>query len=230
MVEKLSFFVKNILSIITCECAFTVNACIVTVGLIVNLLITFFSTEYKRKNRIWFCLLGSATVLFQSGLALLNGQGLGYTLCLLALVILYCIPVFFVSYKKRKMKKEQLELVQYIDSTLKNTLNLDREINNNIQREYIGQNYQDSIQIDETKTNSKQENNLNNQTLPDFTHVNNVIERLNQFPLTPFDKKQVKELEINIATLKREGNHPEIKAKLNDGLSALLKIMSKYGV
>jgi hypothetical protein len=129
------------------------------------------------------------------------------------------------------MKKEQLELVQYIDSTLKNTLNIPLENRKNTQLEYYKrQNNQALNPFDEGKGVAVKETSSPSQAMPDFTHVNNVIERLNQFQLTPFDKKQVKELEINIATLKREGNNPEIKSKLNDGLSALLKIMSKYGV
>ena len=227
MVEKLSLYVEYLLQNISSEIAFTVSVGVVTIGLAVNLLITFFSTEYKRKNRVWFCLLGSASVLFQVGLCLLSGKGKGYPLILCALVLLYCIPVFFVSNKKRKMKKEQLELVQFIDQSIKRSALQDAEKTSLSSIDtYSGINQQ--VKIESKNLTSTQ--NHPRQDQPDFTHVCNVIERLSAFPLTPNDKKQVKELEFNIRTLKTQGNSQGLKSKINDGLGALLKIMSKYGV
>ena len=65
---------------------------------------------------------------------------------------------------------------------------------------------------------------------PDFTHVKSVVERLTYFPLTASDKKQVQELERTIVRAENGEDTPELKNKINDGLGALLKIMSKYGV
>lgn len=64
----------------------------------------------------------------------------------------------------------------------------------------------------------------------DFSHVKSVIKRLEYYNLTPSDKRQVTELERSIFTAERNGITPEIKESVNDGLGALLKIMSKYGV
>lgn len=232
MVEKLSFYVEYLLKNLSSEIAFTVSVGVVTIGLAVNLLITFFSTEYKRKNRVWFCLLGSASVLFQVGLCLLSEKGKGYPLILCALVLLYCIPVFFVSNKKRKMKKEQLELVQFIDESIKRSAFQDAEkppFNTTDAYSFCNQQTRvDNKNLSVIKNQPTQ--NQPRQDQPDFTHVSNVIERLNAFPLTPNDKKQVKELEFNIRALKTQGNSQGLKSKINDGLGALLKIMSKYGV
>ena len=49
------------------------------------------------------------------------------------------------------------------------------------------------------------------------------------YNLTPNDKRQVKDLECAI----NQGEvqlTPSLKEKINDGLGALLKIMSKYGI
>ncbi len=72
----------------------------------------------------------------------------------------------------------------------------------------------------------------NNNSAPevDFSHVKSVIKRLEYYNLTPSDKRQVTELERSIFTAERNGITPEIKESVNDGLGALLKIMSKYGV
>lgn len=61
----------------------------------------------------------------------------------------------------------------------------------------------------------------------DFSHVKNVIERLNAFPLSTADKKQIKELEDGIILIE---NGAIEDYGINDGLGALLKIMAKYGV
>ena len=74
----------------------------------------------------------------------------------------------------------------------------------------------------------KQQTNVENvKSVTDFTHVKNVIERLNSFPLTVGDKKQIKELEDAIIMIE---NGLEDEYSLGDELGALLKIMAKYGV
>jgi hypothetical protein len=64
----------------------------------------------------------------------------------------------------------------------------------------------------------------------DFSHVKNVIERLAYFPLTPFEKRQVKDLEVTVKRVEMGEDGLDLKNKINDGLGALLKIMSKHGV
>ena len=64
----------------------------------------------------------------------------------------------------------------------------------------------------------------------DFEHVKNVIRRMDYFGLNANDKKQVRELEVALVEAERGDFSEPIKNRINDGLSALLKIMSKYGV
>lgn len=61
-------------------------------------------------------------------------------------------------------------------------------------------------------------------------HAASVIEKLSYYDLTPSDLKQVDELELVINQAEREGVTPANKERINDGLSELLKIMSKYAV
>ena len=63
----------------------------------------------------------------------------------------------------------------------------------------------------------------------DFSHVKSVIARLNYFSLSSQDRSVVKELELNVMQAERGDYDIETKRKINDGLGALLKIMSKYG-
>ena len=64
----------------------------------------------------------------------------------------------------------------------------------------------------------------------DFSHVKNVLSRLDYFSLSPADKRQVKELEATLVLAEQGDFSDVVKERVNDGLGSLLKIMSKYGV
>ena len=227
------------------QTVFIISLALITFALVVDLLITFFSAEYKKKNRTWFCLFCFGLVLLSGGIALLNGEGMGYALLLFGISVLYCIPVFFLSEKRRKLKKEQTELIRFLDS----------QINSQTHSQILPKRDKNlSFNIDDDKKEAEQENleqkinkdkkpialkNLEATSslydnkecdIPDFSHVKKVIERLNCYSLSPFDKKQVKELEANIEMAKNDLDIIKLKSKINDGLTILLKIMSKYGV
>ena len=63
----------------------------------------------------------------------------------------------------------------------------------------------------------------------DFSHVRNVISRLDYFGLSQGDRKQVHDLESSLLEAERGTDDPKIKERINDGLSSLLKILSRYG-
>lgn len=91
---------------------------------------------------------------------------------------------------------------------------------------------QESLPMHEQSINSNT-TNQNQQGLNikvDFSHVKNVISRLDGIALSPADKRQVKELQSAILMVERGEVYPQTKNKINDGLGALLKIMAKYGV
>ena len=64
----------------------------------------------------------------------------------------------------------------------------------------------------------------------DFSHVGGILERLEYFPLSATDKKQVNSLRATLLQAQNGQSDFEVKLRLNDGLSDLLKIMSKYNV
>ena len=64
----------------------------------------------------------------------------------------------------------------------------------------------------------------------DFSHVKSVLSKLEYYPLKEQDKKQARDLENAIITAEEMGINYELKEKINDGLGALLKIMSKYAI
>ena len=62
-----------------------------------------------------------------------------------------------------------------------------------------------------------------------FNHVKNVIERLSLCPLSGSERVQIDDLSALVFFAERDGVSPELKRKINDGLSGLLKISAKYG-
>ena len=63
-----------------------------------------------------------------------------------------------------------------------------------------------------------------------YAHVKSVIKRVNGYDLSATDKRAVRELEIAVYDSENNPSGKEERARLNDGLNALLKIMAKYGV
>ena len=108
----------------------------------------------------------------------------------------------------KAVKKEEKELVKYID---------DR-----INEERKSRDIEERIVASEQKSPPQSE--------IDFTHVKNVIGRLNDFDLTVADRKQIDKLKEVLYAAENFGVTAERKSRINDGLSGLLKIMSKYGV
>lgn len=64
----------------------------------------------------------------------------------------------------------------------------------------------------------------------DFTHVKNILARLEYYSLSSQEKRQVEQLKSYVLDAERGKDDPNLKGKINDGLGALLKIMAKHGV
>jgi hypothetical protein len=124
------------------------------------------------------------------------------------------IPVFAIRVKVFKITEKQKSLVKFIDQEIK--FATDNQATPDIQTTFNTEKPQ------KEKTASDYE--------LDFQHVKSVINRLDYFGLKESDKKQVKELENALLLAEKGYFGQETKEKINDGLGALLKIMSKYGV
>ncbi len=64
----------------------------------------------------------------------------------------------------------------------------------------------------------------------DFSHVKSVLERLSYYDLSPEDEKQISALKQALYKAENYGYGKNERREINDGLSGLLKIMSRYGV
>lgn len=63
-----------------------------------------------------------------------------------------------------------------------------------------------------------------------FSHVKNVLKRMDYYNLSITDRKQVENLKLLVIKAETEELTDELQLELNEGLNGLLKIMSKYKV
>lgn len=222
--EGLSFF-KNFITKLSGEGLFLISLTMMTIGLACSLIISLFNRNYTKRGRIWYCLLVGSLVAGQTAFTLICDFSLGYVFLTASVGILFSIPVFFISRKNKGVKQEERELVRFLDRQI------NRAPQNPFEEEVPSKVYDDlnCKRISTINAEPVQEKTIK-PDVPDFTHVKSVVERLTYFPLTATDKKQVKELERTIVRAENGEDTPELKNKINDGLGALLKIMSKYGV
>lgn len=200
------------------------------VGLIVNVFLSVFKVGYVKIKRLWYALMLIATTAICGGITVVCGYSAGLFLVLIGVYVLFSTVVFYLPQKT--FTKEQLDLARLMDLKAKaqgkednaTTFQADKE-NKNVQKLTIPpQTIEDNFSDNDDKTLIKDSFGL------DFSHVKNVLKRLDYFTLSPTDKRQVRELETLMFKAENGEKTDEIKRELNDGLGALLKIMSKYGV
>ncbi|MBO5928277.1 MAG: hypothetical protein J6Q32_05450 [Clostridia bacterium] len=174
-----------------------------------------FCTPFKRQKASFFAHLIVFLNVFIINFALyILGDFSIEKICMLS-VSLYCvslvayIPSLIVS-KKRTLKKEEKELINFIDKEMAKGLKVER--------------------LEEKENLLEKEKQAKESVSIDFSHVKGVIKRLEFYPLSVQEKKQVKELEKEIFLAESQGSKSSNLGNLNDYLTILLKIMAKYGV
>ena len=194
---------------------FAVFLSLVIIVFVLNLILSCFKTDYGITKRLWQPLFAVGLVFICRALCQVAGYG-DYVTCLIAsFSALTFIPVLLVRVKTFKVTERQRDLVKFIDGQIKS-----EEKKGDICEKISC----------EKHVEHKAEKNAVSDFEVDFQHVKNVISRLDYFGLKESDKRQVKELENALIVAERGEFNQEVKCKINDGLGALLRIMSKYGV
>lgn len=211
---------KSLATALNQDGIFIVFASVVILTAIVNSILAFFVCDYCIKKRMWQPCVCVFIICVSCGVCLASGYDLFVPLLILGVSAIAIIPTFTISTRTFKVTEKQRNLVKFIDREIKQAskkqnFSVDEDIDFN--RETI----QLQPEEDETK--------LSDYEL-DFQHVKSVISRLDYFGLKESDKKQVKELELALLSAENGDFGLDVKSKINDGLGALLKIMSKYGV
>lgn len=192
---------------------FLISAGAIVLMFIVQTLICSLCSGYGFRRRACYLLyVGGICVLEYAIESKMQSEG--FVILTLGLGLVLCSVLMLLPKRVVKANSEQIELARFLDRLATapvNSVNRSRTFNGNIYTE----------QESKTKTSDDE---------VDFSHVKSVLSRLSYYSLTPSDKKQVNELECALNEAESGAISPIVKSRINDGLGALLKIMSKYGI
>lgn len=211
----IDFFTKGV-KFVSADGVFLSAAVFIVLLFAVFLMLTL-KGKLKQNNAacVFFSVAALSTITVMSALFLIAETPLYifafYLAVLTAETVVLLLPLKVVSDKKSD-KAEEKALIKYIDGEIKKE-NLKKA------KDY---GYETIKCQDVNKKSYPEEIN--------FSHVKSVIDRLEYFDLSPADKKQIDNLKSELYFAENDGFTPEKKSRINDGLSGLLKIMSKYGV
>lgn len=208
------------------ELFFALCAGAVIAAFTVCLFISVFKSGYGLKKRSWFLI-----VLLVLGAALkaranISGEKDVSPILIVFGLILY-LPLFFIRVKsageKRAADRENTARRDFVRF-------LDERIHNAAMPETDGQviaNKSVALRTEVLKAEEKRDPVFDE---PDFTHVKNVLQRLEPASLSYADRRQIHELELALYEAENGGYSDDTKSKINEGLGNLLKIMARHGV
>ncbi len=220
MSNNIYAFINSITARLDGGWIFIIAVC-VEVGLFVAItLVSRLTPLYSLKKRAWYFVASLCVLAIELGFLTFLVQIELFYFSLAITLILFCV-VLVVPEKSVDIEENHRQLARIIDEGVKDG----------------GQSLNTPVEEEGTCQNQSDVQNFNQQNYDDvgrfeldFQHVKLVIQKLEYYPLSASDRKVVRELEESIYTAENEGFSTVIKGKINDGLGALLKIMSKHGV
>ncbi len=214
---------------------FIISASLIFLFFILALILSLSIRDYSLSKRKWFVLSSTAVCVVQYAFTLNKADKI-FVFLNIALLLIFSSIVFSVRVRK-KIDKGQKELIDYIDRQVRNANAFKCKEYNTLDRPIYPTETNSEREEQMLESNAKMHMTTINLSEPkkdvvadlDFSHVKNVIARLNYYNLSQSDRKQVKDLENAILLAESNQISPDLKVKINDGLGMLLKIMSKYG-
>lgn len=237
----ISDFLSAINGFFSSEGVFLLCLALMLIGFVVNLILTLVALNYTRKDRRWYYFTIPTVLCFQIAQSLNageNGALIFLSLSFACLFFYFSWSIKSLEEKNSEQKKTVSEFCKKISLEAENRLcSSDKSDNDeqqkaqeNIVREGTGESEVQKISPKKEEFVERVNDDEGEKFDLDFSHVKNVMARLDYFSLSPADKRQVKELEITLREAECGEYSKAIKERLNDGLGILLKIMSKYGV
>ena len=210
--------ISNILSDILLKDFFSI---ILWCLLIVNIIVNCVCFLIKRNKNFFsvYCVINGFVIILRKGVENVLETKDVQSIIMLSISLLFSLP-FIIRIDKKKVEKadrqKEKDFIKFIDKQIfPNTTNSPSII--------TAQEKEQSVK-EQTVIENNVKDGLN------FSHVKNILKRLDYFDLKENDKRQVRELESTLFLLERGDDRFETKEKLNDALNALLKIMARYGV
>ena len=197
-----------------------IDARIILASLICALL-SVLKREYGLRKRLWLAVFMVGVSLIQLWIELSVFYQVKHLLLTAGICVCMLAIILFLPTRKNEITAPQRDLARFISKKAKiQTQSASTDYGGKEMEVFTSPIIKAQPQI--TPVNDKKE--------IEFSHVKSVINKLEYYPLKEQDKKQAKELENAILSAEQNGITLELKEKINDGLGALLKIMSKYAV
>lgn len=200
---------------------FIICAALLTAAFVAAALLSIFKRSYSFKKRLWFLPLSLGIVLLEVGVENFFNSQNGFSIFTAALAAVDISVLYVLPERKNAVTEKQRTLARFLDDCAKNSLRGEKN-EEDVKAQAA------SLRTERILPSAAEKENVEKEL--DFSHVKSVIKRLDYYGLSQNDKRQVKDLEASLSFAEREGMTPIVKSKINDGLGALLKIMSKYGV
>ncbi len=223
----------QVIKIVTIVCM----ALIVAIG-IIDLFLCVFNVGSFRKHKKFFlkALCGICLISLSVNLTAVKEQNLlplvSIPMFLFGVGLLIYLPISFFNEKTIVISESDRNFVRALDKAISEPKEVNNFTENNrfIKRVESALEEKPITKITAVETRSQQKTETVKKEELNFSHVKNVLERLNYYNLSPVDKKIVGDLRSMLFEAERVGVTAEGKSKLNEGLCSLLKIMSKYSV
>ena len=197
----------------------------------ISLLVMLYSRRIKTKTvKRSFCIASLSVLLIETGIIILSNVDSGgiifHVLFNTAVILIFALFLSLIPENFAWIKPREKRLIKDIDKQIKEQMPY-------IEKDKKIEFYKTVDSKEDLLFNREKEQTSLRQTGCeglDFTHVKNILSRVEGYNLSTLDQRQVGELKSAVYRAENYGADKELKTKINDGLGALLKIMSKYGV
>ena len=211
---------------------------LITLFLNICILVIKIILRCKKKGDGSFCafnFISLSLVLFEGFSLLIMGEDLGFALFNLAFYYLTIAPFYFTKKRERiVLTSAQKNMVKELDGKIKLEEQGKEEEKEKRKKESVLYPFVNELQnVNDMVKKSNvislmEENNIKKGT--DYSSVKNAIEKTLLKEVSEEERRRLISLEISILQSEKGDENLLIKKEINEGLSALLKIMARYAV
>ncbi len=232
MYEILLIFFNQLVGVIDLGWWFVITASAQVICFVINVALILNCKNFTKNKKKGVALIGYTFILLQAFLEKVVLGDVCFTFITLCLAVALKVPFAFIDKrKKQKFTAGQIGLAKRLNDVYEkqknqaSPLTIEEKENKSVlfsfEKLLVEENLPPSIVPEAVKSVETKE---------DYSGVKRAIDKTLRCDISETEKNQVVGLELTLLQIERGETHAEVKQKLNDGLSILLKIMAKYKV
>ncbi len=236
MKENIFNFFVAIFSFLDAGWRFLITLFLLLTLFVVNIVLTVKVKTYTERKKRAFLLLSLALILMQAFSSAVLEENLSLSLFNGAIFLFTIVPFSFITKKEKKeitITKEQSLAVKKFEENIKESSfeSAEHGLDKSVAKSVLFS-FEDVLKGEEkpTKTIKTVSKKDENDKPLDYSNVKKAIEMTMKKDLSSDEKRKIIGLEIAILQSERGEDNALIKEEVNEGLSSLLKIMSRYSV